>query len=69
MFDQQKDTHEKLIADILTRYRALLQLSTIQAAGDRANDKPEAMAVVGMSMKMEFDGLVCFTKNSGTSEQ
>jgi hypothetical protein len=54
------DTHQRLIADILTRYRALLMLSTIQAKGDSANEKPEAIAVVGISMKMEFDGLVRF---------
>ena len=35
-------------------------LSTIQAKGDGANEKPEAIAVVGISMKMEFDGLVRF---------
>lgn len=52
------DTHERLVADILTRYRSLMMLATIHAEGDRANGKPEAMAVAGISMKMEFDALV-----------
>jgi hypothetical protein len=61
--------HERLIADILTRYRTLMMLATIQAEGERTNEKPESIAVAGISMKMEFDGLVssqpphrpCFT--------
>ncbi|PTB46128.1 hypothetical protein M441DRAFT_127850 [Trichoderma asperellum CBS 433.97] len=51
------DTHNRLIADILTRYRTLMMLATVQAEQDRNNANPEAMAVTGISIKMEFDGL------------
>ncbi|KAL9485252.1 hypothetical protein ACSS6W_004041 [Trichoderma asperelloides] len=50
-------THNRLIADILTRYRTLMMLATVQAEQDRNNANPEAMAVTGISIKMEFDGL------------
>ena len=50
--------HNRLIADILTRYRALMMLATVQAEGDKHNATPESMAVAGISMKMEFDVLV-----------
>lgn len=53
------DIHNRLVADILTRYRTLTMLATVQAEeGDRNNATPETMAVAGISMKMEFDGLV-----------
>lgn len=55
---QNTDTHNRLIADILTRYRTLMMLATVQAEQDRNNANPEAMAVTGISIKMEFDGLV-----------
>lgn len=32
--------------------------ATVQAEGERNNATPEAMAVAGISIKMEFDGLV-----------
>ncbi|OTA02689.1 hypothetical protein A9Z42_0030670 [Trichoderma parareesei] len=51
------DNHNRLIADILTRYRTLMMLATVQAEQDRNNANPEAMAVTGISIKMEFDGL------------
>ncbi|KAI5465383.1 hypothetical protein BGZ63DRAFT_373436 [Mariannaea sp. PMI_226] len=51
------DTHNRLVADILTRYRTLMMLATIQAEGERNNANPEAIAVTGISMKMELDGL------------
>ncbi|KAK7428572.1 hypothetical protein QQZ08_004832 [Neonectria magnoliae] len=51
------DTHNRLVADVLTRYRTLMMLATIQAEGERNNANPEAIAVTGISMKMEFDGL------------
>ncbi|KND86752.1 hypothetical protein TOPH_08608 [Tolypocladium ophioglossoides CBS 100239] len=52
------DSHNRLVADILTRYRTLMMLATVQAEeGDRNNATPETMAVAGISMKMEFDGL------------
>lgn len=35
-----------------------MMLATIQAEGERTNEKPEAIAVAGISMRMEFDGLV-----------
>lgn len=35
-----------------------MKLATIQAEGERTNEKPEAIAVAGISMRMEFDGLV-----------
>ncbi|OAQ69918.1 surfeit locus protein 5 subunit 22 of mediator complex domain-containing protein [Pochonia chlamydosporia 170] len=51
------DNHNRLVADILTRYRTLMMLATVQAEGERNNATPETMAVSGISMKMEFDGL------------
>ncbi|KAM0259842.1 hypothetical protein ACHAQJ_003086 [Trichoderma viride] len=51
------DTHNRLVADILTRYRTLMMLATVQAEQDRNNANPEAMAVTGISIKMEFDGM------------
>ncbi|KAK5989838.1 hypothetical protein PT974_08100 [Cladobotryum mycophilum] len=51
------DIHNRLVADILTRYRALMMLATVQAEGERNNANPEAMSVTGISMKMEFDGM------------
>ncbi|KAK2598059.1 hypothetical protein QQS21_005770 [Conoideocrella luteorostrata] len=51
------DNHNRLVADILTRYRTLMMLATVQAEGERNNANPETMAVTGISMKMEFDGL------------
>ncbi|KAH7329460.1 hypothetical protein B0I35DRAFT_474064 [Stachybotrys elegans] len=51
------DMHNRLVADILTRYRTLMMLATVQAEGERNNANPETMAVTGISMKMEFDGL------------
>ncbi|KAF4119327.1 Surfeit locus protein 5 subunit 22 of Mediator complex [Geosmithia morbida] len=56
------DTHERLVADILTRYRTILMLATIQAEGDKANTKPQAIAVAGISLRMEFDGLYSSVK-------
>jgi Surfeit locus protein 5 subunit 22 of Mediator complex len=64
LMNKSLDTHERLIADILTRYRTLMMLATIQAEGERTNEKPEAIAVASISMKMEFDGLVCFPLSS-----
>ncbi|KAL7792445.1 hypothetical protein V8C37DRAFT_380330 [Trichoderma ceciliae] len=51
------DIHNRLVADILTRYRTLMMLTTVQAEQDRNNANPEAMAVAGISIKMEFDGM------------
>ncbi|KAF4980755.1 hypothetical protein FZEAL_3310 [Fusarium zealandicum] len=56
------DTHNRLIADVLTRYRTLMLLATIQAEGERSNGNPETIAVAGISMKMEFDGLYASIK-------
>lgn len=52
------DIHNRLIADVLTRYRTLVMLATVQAEGERNNATPETMAVAGISIKLEFDGLV-----------
>ncbi len=35
-----------------------MMLATVQAEDERNNANPETMAVAGISMKMEFDGLV-----------
>jgi hypothetical protein len=35
-----------------------MMLATIQAEGERNNANPETIAVTGISMKLEFDGLV-----------
>lgn len=52
------DTHNRLIADVLSRFRMLTMLATIQAEGERKNVEPQTVAVTGMSMQMEFEGLV-----------
>ncbi|KXH44431.1 hypothetical protein CNYM01_07292 [Colletotrichum nymphaeae SA-01] len=51
------DTHNRLIADVLSRFRMLTMLATIQAEGERKNVEPQTVAVTGMSMQMEFEGL------------
>ncbi|OLN83429.1 hypothetical protein CCHL11_03099 [Colletotrichum chlorophyti] len=51
------DTHNRLIADVLSRFRMLTMLATIQAEGERKNIEPQTVAVTGMSMQMEFEGL------------
>ncbi|KAG5925435.1 hypothetical protein E4U42_004290 [Claviceps africana] len=51
------DNHNRLVADILTRYRTLMMLATVQAEGEQDNATPETMAVTGISMRMEFEGL------------
>ncbi|KHN99735.1 uncharacterized protein MAM_02588 [Metarhizium album ARSEF 1941] len=51
------DNHNRLVADILTRYRTLMMLATVQAEGERNNATPETMAVSGISIRMEFDCL------------
>ncbi|ODA76945.1 hypothetical protein RJ55_07461 [Drechmeria coniospora] len=57
------DMHNRLTADILTRYRTLVMLATVQAeAGDHNNATPESMAVTGISIKLEFDGLYSSVK-------
>lgn len=61
------DLHNRLVADVLTRYRTLMMLATVQAEGGRNNASPEAISVAGISMKMEFDGLVRPTPNSRSS--
>ncbi|KAF6823764.1 cell cycle control protein [Colletotrichum plurivorum] len=55
------DTHNRLIADVLSRFRMLTMLATIQAEGERKNVEPQTVAVTGMSMQMEFEGLISFT--------
>ncbi|XWW97544.1 hypothetical protein V2A60_005528 [Cordyceps javanica] len=56
------ETHNRLIAAILTHYRTLMMLATVQAEDDQENATPEAMAVAGIAMKMEFDGLYSSVK-------
>ncbi|KAF6831559.1 cell cycle control protein [Colletotrichum musicola] len=51
------DTHNRLIADVLSRFRMLTMLATIQAEGERKNVEPQTVAVTGMSMQLEFEGL------------
>ncbi|KAG6039568.1 hypothetical protein E4U41_002413 [Claviceps citrina] len=51
------DNHNRLVADILTRYRTLMMLATVQAEGELSNATQETMAVTGISMRMEFEGL------------
>ncbi|QPH02416.1 hypothetical protein C2857_006625 [Epichloe festucae Fl1] len=51
------DNHNRLVADILTRYRTLMMHATVQAEGEHNNATPETMAVTGISMRMEFEGL------------
>ncbi|ATY59896.1 hypothetical protein A9K55_006250 [Cordyceps militaris] len=59
------ETHNRLIAAILTHYRTLMMLATVQAEDDQesaAAATPEAIAVAGIAMKMEFDGLYSSVK-------
>ncbi|KAH8176479.1 surfeit locus protein 5 subunit 22 of mediator complex domain-containing protein [Sarocladium implicatum] len=52
------DTHNRCVANILTRYKDLIMLATIQASGDdQASATPEAIAVARISMKHQFDSL------------
>ncbi|KAK8140854.1 hypothetical protein G3M48_001615, partial [Beauveria asiatica] len=51
------ETHNRLVAAILTHYRTLMMLATVQAEDDQESATPEATAVAGIAMKMEFDGL------------
>lgn len=52
------DTHNRLTADIVARFRTLTMLATIQAEASTQNVDPQTIAVTGMSMQMEFEGLV-----------
>lgn len=52
------DTHNRLIADVLARFRMLTMLATIQAEGETRNADPQTIAVTGISMQLEFEGLV-----------
>ncbi|KXH65249.1 hypothetical protein CSAL01_10831 [Colletotrichum salicis] len=63
------DTHNRLIADVLSRFRMLTMLATIQAEGERKNAEPQTVAVTGMSMQMEFEGLVCHRFQSQALKQ
>ncbi|KAM3430691.1 hypothetical protein NHJ13734_007630 [Beauveria thailandica] len=56
------ETHNRLIAAILTHYRTLMMLATVQAEDDQESATPEATAVAGIAMKMEFDGLYSSVK-------
>ncbi|OAR01353.1 hypothetical protein LLEC1_07780, partial [Akanthomyces lecanii] len=57
------ETHNRLIAAILTHYRTLMMLATVQAENDDdEKPTPEAIAVAGISMKQEFDGLYSSVK-------
>ncbi|KAM0276794.1 hypothetical protein ACHAQH_006383 [Verticillium albo-atrum] len=51
------DTHNRLTADIVARFRTLTMLATIQAEASTQNVDPQTIAVTGMSMQMEFEGL------------
>ncbi|EEY16425.1 hypothetical protein VDBG_02534 [Verticillium alfalfae VaMs.102] len=51
------DTHNRLTADIVARFRTLTMLATIQAEASNQNVDPQTIAVTGMSMQMEFEGL------------
>ncbi|PHH66148.1 hypothetical protein CDD81_211 [Ophiocordyceps australis] len=57
------DMHNRLIADILTRFRTLIMSATIQAQGDRNSANPETISVARISMKLEFDGLFSSIKD------
>lgn len=52
------DTHNRLIADVVSHFRALTMLATVQAESDEKHIDPQTIAVNGMSMQMEFEALV-----------
>ncbi|KAL2753014.1 hypothetical protein ACRALDRAFT_1072775 [Sodiomyces alcalophilus JCM 7366] len=57
------DTHNRLIADILARFRMLTMLATIQSEGESRNIDAQTIAVTGMSMQLEFEGLSTSVKD------
>lgn len=52
------DTHNRLVANVVSHFRTLTMLATIQAEGAERQIDPQTIAVTGLSMQMEFEGLV-----------
>lgn len=52
------DTHNRLIANVVSHFRTLTMLATVQADSDEKQIDPQTIAVNGMSMQLEFEGLV-----------
>ena len=51
---------DRCTGELLTHYRNLMMLATIQADKQENPDRPEVIAVDRLSMKQEFDGLASF---------
>ncbi|SPO01079.1 uncharacterized protein DNG_03826 [Cephalotrichum gorgonifer] len=51
------DQHNRLIAEVLTRFRALCHFATSQADVEGKDPDPAAMGVSRLSMQLEFEGL------------
>lgn len=51
------DTHNRLIANVVSHFRTLTMLATVQADSDEKQIDPQTIAVNGMSMQLEFEGL------------
>lgn len=56
------DTKDRLIAQLVSQHLGLLRLSSVQAKGDRAFDRPESVAVTGVSMAVEFEAFYASVK-------
>jgi hypothetical protein len=52
------DTHNRLVADVIAHFRTLTMLATIQTEAAERQIDPQTIAVTGLSMQMEFEGLV-----------
>lgn len=59
--DATQDQHNRLIADVLTRFRNLCHFATAQADTEGKDPDPAAMGVSRLSMQLEFEGLVSST--------
>ncbi|KAL2110976.1 hypothetical protein VUR80DRAFT_481 [Thermomyces stellatus] len=51
------EEHNRLIAEVLTRYRALVHFATAGADAEGKDPDPAAMGVSRLSMQLEFEGL------------
>ncbi|KAH6693456.1 hypothetical protein F5X68DRAFT_273083 [Plectosphaerella plurivora] len=51
------DTHNRLVADVIAHFRTLTMLATIQTEAAERQIDPQTIAVTGLSMQMEFEGL------------
>lgn len=52
------DTHDRLIAQVLEHFQKLTRLASIHGDGRPETGQPDTSAVNGLSMQIEFEGLV-----------